>query len=60
MMGIIGMCNWTYRWFRVEGRSSLTEIGDQFARLAVNGLAIAPDPMAASSSLRPEQSLNGR
>ena len=39
MFGIVGMCNWTFRWFRSEGTMSLSEIGEQFARLALRGLA---------------------
>ena len=35
---IIGMCNWTVRWFSSEGRLSPKEIADIIADLAVNSL----------------------
>jgi AcrR family transcriptional regulator len=38
MLGIIGMCNWTYRWFSPRGPYSLVEVGEQFTRLAIDGL----------------------
>ncbi|MGH7821184.1 MAG: TetR/AcrR family transcriptional regulator [Candidatus Binatia bacterium] len=38
MLGIIGMCNWSHRWYRSEGPLSLAEIGRQFTDLALGGL----------------------
>jgi hypothetical protein len=38
MLGILGMSNWTHRWFRSGGRLTLPEIGEQFAGLALQGL----------------------
>ena len=40
MMGVVGMCNWTHRWYREDGQLSLSEIGDDFALLALDGLCI--------------------
>jgi TetR/AcrR family transcriptional regulator, cholesterol catabolism regulator len=40
MMGIVGMCNWTHRWYREDGDLSLSEIGDEFATLAMRGLLV--------------------
>jgi TetR/AcrR family transcriptional regulator, cholesterol catabolism regulator len=41
MLGINGMCNWTHRWYRPDGRQTLHEIGVEFAEIAVGGL-LAP------------------
>jgi len=36
--GIIGMVNWTHRWYRQDGRLSAPEIGEAFAAMALEGL----------------------
>lgn len=36
--GIIGMVNWTHRWFRPTGDMSAREIGRAYAHLALNGV----------------------
>jgi len=36
--GIIGMVNWTHRWYRQDGRLTAAEIGEAFAALALDGL----------------------
>lgn len=38
MYGILGMCNWVYRWYRPGGRNTLREVGEQFASLILDGL----------------------
>jgi TetR/AcrR family transcriptional regulator, cholesterol catabolism regulator len=38
MLGIIGMFNWTYRWFDPAGRKTLPEVGDVFIDLALSSL----------------------
>lgn len=38
LQAIFGMCNWTYKWFRPEGRLSPAEIGEIFARLVLEGI----------------------
>jgi AcrR family transcriptional regulator len=35
---LIGMCNWSHRWFDPAGRRTAEEIGDLFAELALGGL----------------------
>lgn len=42
MLGILGMSNWTHRWFRSGGRLTLPQIGEQFAGLALQGLLQDP------------------
>lgn len=36
--GVLGMCNWSHRWFRVDGPLSATEIGEIFSDLILGGL----------------------
>jgi AcrR family transcriptional regulator len=43
-MGILGMLNWTYEWYRPGGALTAGEIADAFTRLAIGGLA--PRPMS--------------
>ena len=38
---IIGMCNWSHRWFRPSGKASGESIGQQFANIILDGLKIA-------------------
>jgi AcrR family transcriptional regulator len=38
MLAIVGMMNWSHRWFAPDGRNTLPEIGEQFAKLALDGL----------------------
>ena len=44
MLGIIGMCNWTYRWYREGEGMSLAEIGDQFISLVTGGILARTAP----------------
>ncbi|WP_018133302.1 TetR/AcrR family transcriptional regulator [Effusibacillus pohliae] len=37
-MGIFGICNWTYRWFRPDGRLAIEEIGRMFSELIEKGI----------------------
>jgi AcrR family transcriptional regulator len=37
--GIIGMCNWSHRWFQPNGQWSAKTIGDTFAAMILQGLA---------------------
>lgn len=37
--GLIGMYAWVINWWRPDGSLSLTEIGEQYADLVLNGLA---------------------
>lgn len=38
-LGIYGMCNWSYQWFRPGGSYTSQEIADRFASLVIDGLA---------------------
>jgi TetR/AcrR family transcriptional regulator, cholesterol catabolism regulator len=38
-LGILGICNWTYQWFRPGGEHTSAEIADFFADLVINGVA---------------------
>ena len=40
--GLLGMLNWLYKWYRPHGRLSPAEIADQFASLALGGIATPP------------------
>jgi len=42
--GIAGMCAWTYRWFRPDGRLSAQEIGSHYADLILSGLQLQAPP----------------
>jgi len=36
--GILGMCNWTYQWYRPEGPLTPMEIADLFTKIILSGL----------------------
>lgn len=38
-LGIIGMCNWSHRWFKPGGAETAESIGRSFARTALSGLS---------------------
>lgn len=38
LQGVFGMCNWTYKWYRPEGRLSPEEVGEIFAKLVLEGI----------------------
>lgn len=35
---IVGMCNWSHRWFRPDGKSSAEEIGEKFDDIILHGI----------------------
>ena len=37
-MAILGMCNWTLRWYHAGGRLSPIDVGDEYARINVRAL----------------------
>ncbi|WFE20354.1 TetR/AcrR family transcriptional regulator [Solwaraspora sp. WMMD937] len=39
VLGIVGMFNWTYRWFDPDGPRSLADFGEIFIELALSSLA---------------------
>lgn len=42
-MGILGMTNWLYQWFRTDGGMSASAVGDQLADLALSGVSASSD-----------------
>lgn len=38
-MGILGMMNWTYHWWRDDGPNTAAEVATEFADLIISGLA---------------------
>lgn len=36
--GVLGMCNWSHRWFRIDGPKSAGEIAEVFSDLVLSGL----------------------
>jgi AcrR family transcriptional regulator len=38
--GVVGMCNWSHRWFEPSGKRSALEIADAFADMILNGLVV--------------------
>ena len=57
-LGLLGMCNWVYEWYRPGGRLSPSEIGDRFADLVLDGLLLLgpehelPDRLAEGADQR--------
>jgi AcrR family transcriptional regulator len=41
--GIIGMCAWTYQWFRQDGRLTSDQVGALYADVIIRGLTRAPE-----------------
>ena len=39
--GLLGMLNWSYKWYDPQGRLSIGEVADQFTSMAIAGLAAA-------------------
>jgi len=42
MLGIVGMMNWSHRWYDPTGRFPMHTIAQQFAALALDGLSSRP------------------
>lgn len=38
--GIIGMCAWSFQWYRPGGRLSIENVADQFCELVLSGLVV--------------------
>ncbi len=38
VLGILGMCNWMYRWYRPQGRYGLEEIAQVFSHMVLEGI----------------------
>jgi AcrR family transcriptional regulator len=43
-LGIVGMCNYAWTWYRPNGRLSIDDIATEFVRNALNGLLTAEVP----------------
>jgi len=41
-LGLIGMLNWSHRWYTPNGDKTLPEIGEQFAAVFLDGLRSSP------------------
>ncbi|MFT4008964.1 MAG: TetR/AcrR family transcriptional regulator [Nocardioidaceae bacterium] len=39
--GIIGMCAWSFQWFRPDGKLSIESVAEQFCELVLAGLVVA-------------------
>src|ERR1700751_2539062 len=44
--GLLGMLNWSYKWYDPQGRLSIREVAQEFTALALAGLANNERPMA--------------
>lgn len=42
-LGLLGMCAWTYQWFRPEGAFSAAEVARMFSNLVLGGLRAPAD-----------------
>jgi AcrR family transcriptional regulator len=49
--GLLGMLNWSYKWYDPQGRLSVQEVAEQFVSLALAGLAVA-DSLASPATSR--------
>ena len=38
-LGILGMCNWVYRWYNQDGRLTTEEIAGIWAEMILNGIS---------------------
>jgi AcrR family transcriptional regulator len=51
MLAVIGMCNWTHRWYREDGPNALEDIGEGFVELFLRGI-VAPGAGRATAASR--------
>src|SRR5438552_10502935 len=49
--GLLGMLNWSYKWYDPQGRLSVREVAAEFTSLALAGIA-ADKPRAARAQSR--------
>lgn len=47
-LGIVGMCNWSHRWFRPTGGFSGEAIGESFSAVVLNGILAGPSVLHGS------------
>jgi AcrR family transcriptional regulator len=43
MLGMIGMCNYLFRWYRPDGRLTPDQIADELIEMVMRGVATHPD-----------------
>jgi AcrR family transcriptional regulator len=51
MLGMIGMCNYLFRWYRPDGRLTPDQIADDLIEMVMGGVAQAQEVRAGSASL---------
>ena len=49
-LGILGMCNWTYQWFRPGGPSDAAGIASQLFTTLLRGIS-GPNALSAAAPL---------
>ncbi|MBO0711615.1 MAG: TetR family transcriptional regulator [Acetobacteraceae bacterium] len=49
--GLLGMLNWSYKWYDPQGRLSVREVAEEFTSMALAGVGLEP-PRAAEPSPR--------
>ena len=49
-LAILGMCNWSYQWYRPDGPQSMEKISEYFADLAVQGVLPERAPKARKAT----------
>ena len=47
-LAIIGMCNWSHRWFRPNGKKTAEQIGRSFSNILLRGVLVEPDTGSVS------------
>lgn len=57
--GVVGMCNWSHRWFEPTGKRSAGEIADTFADMILNGL-VTPGPARSGGKPTRTKAINTR
>jgi len=51
-LAIIGMCNWSHRWFRPNGRKTAEQIGRSFSNILLRGILVDQDIAPRASSCK--------
>jgi AcrR family transcriptional regulator len=50
--GLLGMLNWSYKWYDPQGRLKIAEVADTFTALALSGLAATRPAPARRAQVR--------
>lgn len=62
-LGVIGMCDWVYQWYRPNGRADAADIAATFAKMALYSVTAKPkrvEAVAAADDSPPPAKSNGR